>query len=103
MNESLFENECLVGRCGHFAAELENVIRHTGITACDTIEDVIEWNYGVFLVAVLAGFNQFLGFTHSRFFDEHNDLFLRCRVKEIEEFERHDSGDLARNHRILID
>jgi hypothetical protein len=55
------------------------------------------------LDAEIAGFNEALRFADSRLVDKKDDLFFKRGVKEVKKFGTHDSDDLARNHRILID
>ena len=52
----------------------QNVIRHAGIGARDSVENDIERNLSTSRIAVLAGFNQSLGFAKGCGIDEHIDL-----------------------------
>jgi hypothetical protein len=44
----------------------------------DAIEDVIEWNFRAFRIAVLAGFDELLCFPQCRRVNEHDVLFFGC-------------------------
>ena len=60
---------------------LQNVIRHARIGSGNAIEDVIEWNFRAIRVAVLAGFNQPLGFPQGGGVDEYDVLLFRRWVE----------------------
>src|SRR5262245_7199307 len=59
-----------------------DVIRYGRISARDAIQNPIEWNLRL-RIAVLAGFNQFLGLAQSWGVNEDNVLLFRCWIEEV--------------------
>src|SRR5262245_28588883 len=87
LNECLFQDLAAAKRA--FCRLFQNVIRHAGIGAGHTVDDVIEWNLGTVRIAAFAGFNQPLGFAQGCGADEHHVLLFG---RGIEEVARHGCG-----------
>jgi hypothetical protein len=68
-DQCLFEN--LMPAIRAFCRLFQNVIRHARIGSGNAVEDVIEWNLGVLLIAVPARLDQPLGLAESCGLDKH--------------------------------
>jgi len=80
-NESFFQN--FAAAVGTLRRGLQNVIPHARIGSSNAIEDVIERDFGLFRIAVLAGFDELFGVVQSRSVDKHKLLLFRCWVEEV--------------------
>src|SRR5215470_4479568 len=71
---------------------------HAGIGSGNAVENVIKRNFGSFRIAVLAAFDQALGFVQSRGANEDHVLFFGRGIKEVA---RHGADSItAAGHRV---
>jgi hypothetical protein len=61
----------------------QNVIRHARIGAGNPIEDVIERDLGILLIAGFTRFDQPLGFAQNRGINENDDLLFWGGIEEV--------------------